>query len=503
ALTFLSEVSGSRSVEKEGNMAVSYPYLLLLLLLSISLSIVVFVRKKNLRRSKLPPGEVGWPVVGETFEFKRVSQSANPESFIHDRMKKHSPKVFRTSLFGENMAVFCGASGNKFLFTNEYKLVTSWWPRSMKKALNYPSSSLVRNPTKEELTKKRRILQEILKPEALRSYVPLMDSMARAHLETEWATHEEVNVFLLLKNYTFALACRIFMGIDDPDHITRFSNPFAVLKAGLMSFPINIPGTTMNRSIKAGKIICEELIAIIKQRKHELSTKTIGSSVNRDLLSSMLLATDEDGKFMTEMEICNQILGSLIASHHTTSTVISFIVKYLAELPYIYREVYREQIGIARSKEPEELLNWDDLQKMKYSWNVACEAMRLSPPGQGAYREAITDFTYEGFTIPKGWKTYWNVYSTHKDPKYFPDPEKFDPSRFEGDGPAPYTFVPFGGGPRICPGNEYGRLEVLVFMHNVVTRFNLERAIGDDKLVINPNTIAMNGLRVRLLPRSK
>ncbi|KAK3013438.1 hypothetical protein RJ639_009356 [Escallonia herrerae] len=310
-------------------MAGSYPYLLLPLLLSITLSIVVFVRKKNLRCSKLPPGEVGWPVVGETFEFKRVSQSANPESFIHDRMKKHSPKVFRTSLFGENMAVFCGASGNKFLFTNEYKL----------KALNYPPSSLVRNPTKEELTKKRKILQEILKPEALRSYVPLMDSMARAHLETEWAQREEINVFPLLKKYTFALACRIFMGIDNPDHITRFSNPFAVLKAGLMSFPINIPGTTMNRSIKAGKIICDELIAIIKQRKHELSTKTTGSSVNRDLLSCMLLATDEDGKFMTEMEICNQILGSLIASHHTTSTVNSFIVKYLAELPDVYREV--------------------------------------------------------------------------------------------------------------------------------------------------------------------
>ncbi|KAK3037194.1 hypothetical protein RJ639_030087 [Escallonia herrerae] len=143
------------------------------------------------------------------------------------------------------------------------------------------------------------------------------------------------------------------MGIDDPDHM-RLSNPFAVLKAGLMSFPINIPDTTMNRSIKAGKIICEELIAIIKQRKHELFTKTIGSSVNRDLLSCMLLATDEDGKFMTDMEICNQILGSLIASHHTTSTVISFIVKYLAELPDIYREVYRDQFKKQKGvREPE------------------------------------------------------------------------------------------------------------------------------------------------------
>ncbi|XP_049409394.1 beta-amyrin 6-beta-monooxygenase-like [Solanum stenotomum] len=122
------------------------------------------------------------------------------------------------------------------------------------------------------------------------------------------------------------------------------------------------------------------------------------------------------------------------------------------------------------------------------------------PPAQGAFREAITDFTFGGLTIPKGWKTFWNVYSTHKNPKYFPEPEKFDPCRFEGSGPAPYTFVPFGGGPRMCPGKEYARLEILVFMYNVVTNFKLEKLVPHEKIIYQSSPVPLNGLPVRIQP---
>ncbi|KAM7519158.1 hypothetical protein LguiB_018120 [Lonicera macranthoides] len=57
---------------------------------------------------------------------------SGPQKFVNDIMKKYSPDVFQTSLLGEKMAVFCGATGNKFLFTNENKLLTSWWPLSLK-----------------------------------------------------------------------------------------------------------------------------------------------------------------------------------------------------------------------------------------------------------------------------------------------------------------------------------------------------------------------------------
>ncbi|KAJ6360639.1 hypothetical protein OIU77_004618 [Salix suchowensis] len=138
----------------------------------------------------------------------------------------------------------------------------------------------------------------------------------------------------------------------------------------------------------------------------------------------MLLASDENGQPLNERDIAYKVLGLLVAGHDTTSSAITMVIYYLAEYPHIYQRVLEEQKEIAMSKAPGELLNWEDVQKMNYSWSVACEVLRVSPPVSGTFREVIADISFAGFSIPKGWKAYWSVYSTHKNPKYFPDPER-------------------------------------------------------------------------------
>ncbi|XP_057987463.1 beta-amyrin 28-monooxygenase-like isoform X2 [Hevea brasiliensis] len=476
-------------------MEVFFPYLLHLAVFFISLSLIFLLYKQKPSDShgnKHPPGTKGWPFVGESLEYVKVGRRGQPEKFVNDRVSKYSPDVFQTSLLGEKIAVFCGASGNKLLFTSENKYVTAWWPRSMLKALLFQDSLQI--SAKEESVRIRRLLPEFLKPEALQHHIPVMDSMAREHLKTDWYPYKEVKVFPLTKKYTFALACRLFMSIKDPNQVTKYSNPFALVTSGMLSVPINFPGTAYNKAIKGSKFILNELLVIIQQRKMELLEKK--DTAYADLLTRMLLEKDENGSSsMSHTEIANRIMALLIASHDTISTTLTFALKYLVQYPHVYTKVLKEQMEIAKSKAPDELLNWDDIQKMKYSWCVACETMRLSPPSQGAFREAITDFTYAGFTIPKGWKTHWTVHSTHKNPKYFPNPEKFDPSRFEGEGPAPYTYVPFGGGPLMCPGKEYARLEILIFMHNVVTKFKWKQVNEDEKIIFDPTPIPVNGMK--------
>ncbi|KZV26814.1 hypothetical protein F511_06661 [Dorcoceras hygrometricum] len=462
-------------------------------------SVLIFLKKKHSSSvsgggAPLPPGGRGWPFVGESLEFLSTGWKGQPEKFIYDRQKRYSSPVFKTHLLGEQVAVFCGANGNKFLFSNENKLVQSWWPSSIDKL--FPTSS--QTSMKEESIRMRKILSKILKVEVLQQYIGVMDHMAHIHFAEKWDNKQEVAAFPLTKSYTFSLACKIFISVDDPIHVNRLAEPFNVFVSGLISMPIEVPGSAFYRAMNAAKFLRKEILSIIKQRKIHLSEGK--ASPTQDILSHMLLTADENGRFMHEIDVMNKILGLLIGGHDTASSACTFVVKYLSELPRVYQRVYQEQIEIANSKGPGEMLNWDDIQKMKYSWNVACEALRLFPPLQGAFREAIADFMYNGFSIPKGWKLYWSSNSTHLNPDIFPDPRKFDPSRFEGDGPAPYTFVPFGGGPRMCPGKEYARMEILVFMHHLVKRFRWDKIIPNEKIVINPIPIPTKGLPIRLYP---
>ncbi|XP_057467392.1 beta-amyrin 28-monooxygenase-like [Actinidia eriantha] len=474
-------------------MELFYASILGFFVLFVTLSLhFLFYRQKA--GANLPPGRTGFPVIGESLEFLSTGWKGHPEKFIFDRIAKFRSNVFRTSLLGSPAVVFCGSAGNKFLFSNENKLVQAWWPSSVDKI--FPSST--QTSSKEEAIRLRKMLPNFLKPEALQRYIGIMDVVASRHFASDWEKKDQVMTFSLTKRYTFWLACRLFVSVEDPNQVAKFEDPFSVLANGLLSIPIDLPGTPFNRGIKASNFIRKELVAIIKQRKIDLAEGK--ASPTQDILSHMLLTSDENGKFMHEMDIADKILGLLVGGHDTASSACASIVKYLAELPEVYEGVYKEQMEIAKSKGPGELLNWDDIQKMKYSWNVACEVMRLAPPLQGAFREAINDFMFNGFSIPKGWKIYWSANSTHKNAEFFPEPMKFDPSRFEGSGPAPYTFVPFGGGPRMCPGKEYARLEILVFMHHLVKRFKWEKMIPDEKIVVTPMPEPEKGLPIRLFP---
>ncbi|KNA13823.1 hypothetical protein SOVF_113230 [Spinacia oleracea] len=461
--------------------------------LGITIIIIILsqIISKCSSKQNFPPGRKGWPIIGETTTFVSC-----PVKFVVDRMKDHSPDVFQTSLAGETMAVFCGPAANKFIFSNELKFVKSWLPRSISKALAQQNS----DPTSHSFKLADQVSHKFLKLDCIQQYVGTMDSMVQQHLDKFWVPFEQVKVHPLAKEFTFELSCRIFVEFSNPSLqvVKQLRDPFFEFIEGIFSTPLNVPGMPYYKALKGSKLVQEKLYEIMSQRKKKLKLSDDDNHDDSDLLGRFLMASDEHGTCVSKEDVARIIIGFIFASFYTTSTTIAFVVGFLSKHPQVYEKVLQEQMEIKRGKGPGELLTWADVQKMKYSWNVICETMRLRPPATGGYKEAITDFTYSGYNIPKGWKVHWSAYSTSMNPDYFPDPEKFDPARFEGSGPPPYSFVPFGGGPRMCTGKEYARMETLVFLHNLVTKFRFKMVNPNENIFYNPDPVPAEGLQVYL-----
>ncbi|KAM0849524.1 hypothetical protein ACQ4PT_053683 [Festuca glaucescens] len=137
---------------------------------------------------------------------------------------------------------------------------------------------------------------------------------------------------------------------------------------------------------------------------------------------------------------------------------------------------------------------------MELTWRVAQETLRIVPPVFGNFRTALEDMEFDGHRIPKGWQVYWAASITHMDPSIFHEPAKFDPSRFENQSSTmpPCSFVPFGAGPRICPGIEFAKMETLVTMHYLVRRFRWKLCCKDNTFVRNPLPSPLHGLPIEL-----
>lgn len=472
------------------------PTPILLLIISYIFWTFYKIQKSGRNKINLPPGSFGWPLIGESLALLRAGWDGVPERFVQERIEKHgSPLVFKTSLLGDQMAVLCGPAGNKFLFGNENKLVATWWPSPVRKLFGRCLITI----RGDEAKWMRKMLLSYLGPDAFAShYAATMDVVTRRHIDFHWRGKEELNVYKTVKLYAFELACRLFLSLEEPNHIAKLASLFDVFLKGIIELPIDFPGTRFYSSKKAAAAIRIELMSLIKARRVALEEGKASSS--QDLLSHLLTSSDENGKFLTEWEIANNILLLLFAGHDTSTVSITLLMKRIGEHPDVYDKVLKEQLEICNAKEAGEMLKWEDIQKMKYSWNVVSEVMRLNPPITGAFREALVDFEYAGYTIPKGWKLYWSAASTHRDEANFEDVMLFDPSRFEGAGPTPFTYVPFGGGPRMCLGKEFSRLEVLVFLHNIVTNFKWDLLIPDEKIEYDPMAAPKKGLPIRLHP---
>ncbi|EYU29121.1 hypothetical protein ABFS82_05G118700 [Erythranthe guttata] len=447
-----------------------------------SLIFSIFVLNKILKllsfgnvKLPLPPGTMGWPYIGETFQL----YSQNPNTFFASKIKKYG-SIFKTHVLGCNCVMISSPEAAKLVLVTKSDLFKPTFPASKERMLGKQAIFFHQGDYHSKL---RKLVLRSFMPESIKNIVPQIESLAVKSLES-WEG-QLITTFQEMKTYAFNVALLSIFGKDEVLYREDLKECYYSLEKGYNSMPINFPGTLFHKAMKARKELSKILAKILSLRRQMKMNHT-------DLLGSFM----EDSEGLTDEQIADNIIGVIFAARDTTASVLTWIVKYLAENPSVLQAVTEEQEELKKNKE-ENGLNWADTKKMPITTRVIQETLRAASILSFTFREAVEDVEFNGYLIPKGWKVLPLFRNIHHSPDNFTDPEKFDPSRFEV-APKPNTFMPFGSGIHSCPGNELAKLEILVLVHHLTTKYRWSMMGPQNGIQYAPFALPQNGLPITL-----
>ncbi|KAJ4838683.1 hypothetical protein Tsubulata_003115, partial [Turnera subulata] len=476
------------------------PVIYFCLLLFLILPLYLLVTRKQYSR-RLPPGSMGLPIIGQSLSFLRAMRNNTAEEWLRDRIRRYGP-VSKMNLLGAPTIFLPGLAANKLIYTNG-SILANQKPSSIRRLCG-PRNIL--ELTGNDHKRIRAAVVSFLKPEALKEYVGKMEDEVVKHFRMHWHGKQKVSALPLMRTLTFNLMTSLIFGLEQGGKRDILLQLFGQMLDGMLSVPVNLPFTRFSRSLQASSKIRTMIMDLIRERRGALLEQSnVNVSSQQDLITSFLGLRDDDqdnSVVISDQEIVDNALLVMLAGYDTSSVLLSFLIRILAIDPDVYAGVVQEQEEIAKSKQAGQHLTWDDLARMKYSWRVAMECLRMTPPVFSSFRKVLKDFEYEGYLIPKGWQVFTAAPMTHMDECIFPNPSKFDPTRFEKQSSSipPYSFVAFGGGPRICPGYEFSRIETLITLHYLVTKFTW-KLCGDASFCRDPMPTFKNGLEIQIEPK--
>ncbi|XP_039006867.1 abscisic acid 8'-hydroxylase 4-like isoform X1 [Hibiscus syriacus] len=451
-----------------------------------------FLRKKKrgfrIGRPKLPPGSMGWPYIGETLQL----YSQDPNIFFLTKQRRYG-EIFKTQILGCPCVMLASPEAARFVLLTHAHLFKPTYPKSKEKMIG-PCALFFHQG--EYHTRLRKLVQRSLSPDSIRKLIPDIQRIALSALDSLAASGQVMNTFSEMKKFAFDVGILSIFGHLDGGYKEKLEENYRILDKGYNSLPTKIPGSAYHKALQARKRLNQILGEIIRERKEK-------RLVEKDLLGHLLNFKDEKGQILTEDQIADNIIGVLFAAQDTTASVITWILKFLHDDPKLLEAFKTEQKAISQSNSGREgHLTWAQTRNMTLTHRVLLESLRMASIISFTFREAVVDVEYKGYLIPKGWKVMPLFRNIHHNPEFFSEPQRFDPSRFKQAAPKPNTFMPFGSGVHACPGNELAKLEALIFIHHLVTRFRWEVVGCESGIQYGPFPVPQGGLPARFWKQS-
>ncbi|KAK9286743.1 hypothetical protein L1049_015147 [Liquidambar formosana] len=424
----------------------------------------------------LPPGSMGFPLIGETLQLLIPSYSLDLHPFIKKRIQRYGP-VFRTNLVGRPVIVSADPEVNHFILQQEGKSVEFWYLDAFSKLLGLEGESRISAAGRVH-SYARGIALSYFGYESLKEkLLPQIEEMVTKTLHT-WSSHTSIEVKHAASAMVFNFTARQMFSYDYENSSEKICEKFTNFLGCFLSFPLNIPGTTYHKCLKDQKEIVKMMKDMVKERRASPAAETRQG----DLLDHVINDMNTE-KFLTEDFIVHMMLALLFASFETTSVVLTLAFKLLAEHPSVLQELTAEHEAILKNrKNMDSSLTWDEYKSMTFTLQVTNELLRLGNIAPGLFRRALKDIQVNGYTIPAGWIIMVVSSALQLNPNTFEDPLAFNPWRWKDldSNIISKNFMPFGGGMRQCVGADYSKVFMATFFHVLVTKFRWTKIRGGD-----------------------
>ncbi|KAJ4850784.1 hypothetical protein Tsubulata_043142 [Turnera subulata] len=474
-------------------------YVVALIVVAITTHWTYKWRNPKCCRGKLPPGSMGFPLVGETIQFFVPSNSLDIPPFVKNRTKKYGP-IFKTSLAGRPVVVSTDADFNHFILQQEGKLVELWYMDSFGKLLGQsgPGDESSATSTGEIYKNLKKSVGDCLGPEILKQLIPELCNMADQTLAS-WSEQHSLEVKHECAKMTLNFTSRHLFGYDPEKSGVNLSEMFASITQGLMSFPLNIPGTAFHRCMQMRNKIFKIIRDSIEERRRASPDSRRGDFLGR-LMDDM-----ESRSLLTDEIITYAIFALLLATYETIPSTLTVAIMLLGEHPLVVQELMNENDKIIEERRNAATsLTWKEYKSMTLTMQVLNETLRISSSAAGILRKTTKDIQLNGYIIPEGWTIFILPSAIHLNPDLYQNPLSFNPWRWKDSGvtAGAKSFIPFGGGQRSCSGSEFSKVFMATFLHVLVTKYSWKKVKGGE-IARSPTLSFGNGYYIRVSKKTK
>jgi cytochrome P450 len=387
--------------------------------------------------------------------------------------------------------------------------------------------------------RQRQLLQPIFHPDEIPSYADIMTDYTLG-ISGQWYDQAIIDIHKEFMHLALAIVSKIFFSVSIEEleikaidqyvttiieHFNRARIPFA----GIIE---KVPLPSNIQFYQAKKHLDEIIYRIIDSHvdndsdNSDYSQQQNGSQVRKDLISLLLQGQDnsyfsttknnEDVTKLNKEKIHNSITSTnrhqlrdnvmtiFLAGHETVANALTWTFYILSQNPKEEKMLHEELDSVLHDDNA--VPTAKDISKLEYTQRVFAESMRLYPPAWAIGRQAIEDCKIGDYVIPAGSSILMSQYLMHHDPRYFPEPERFDPERWNPQERAKrprFSYFPFGGGVRSCIGETFAWMEGILVIATIARRWKMQ-VMPEYPIVLQPLATLRPkyGMKMRLIERS-